>query len=121
MREDVITTSAYAMVTGFLFDISTNSLFGFNAIYFFVIGVLISLLCSYFLHTRLVTYICMITTTIVMQTIVWYTFYMWVWKVEEANVIFIKHSVPTMIYSAVMGIPMYYLIKVVEQRYSRGR
>ncbi|MFZ2539986.1 MAG: rod shape-determining protein MreD, partial [Oscillospiraceae bacterium] len=54
MYESVMSSAIFAMIAGLLWDISSDKLFGFNAIILLCCSVLISLVCIYYLRTKLI-------------------------------------------------------------------
>lgn len=118
MYENVLQSGIYAAFGGLLWDISADKVFGFNAIIFTICGVLISLLCIYYLHTKLVNTIAIIGCFMIVQGFFDYIFYYAIWGYSGAYRIVLFGILPSILYTAVFTIPIYFLLRVISTKFN---
>ncbi|MEG2813094.1 MAG: rod shape-determining protein MreD [Oscillospiraceae bacterium] len=117
MFEDVLPSGIFCVITGLLWDLSSNKLFGFNAIILLACGVFISLLCIYYLHTKLTNSILFSTIVLAIQGLLDYLFYYLIWGYKDSHLILLKHIFPNAIYTIIVGIPIYFLILKISKKF----
>lgn len=118
MFEPIMPSMVFSVFAGLLWDISSDKLFGFNAIIFIVCGVLISLLCIFYLHTKLMNSLLFCTVTMIVQGLLSYTFYFAVWGHENAYIVLLSSILPTIVYTALSVIPIYFLVRYLSNKFN---
>ena len=118
MYENVIPAACFSMAAGFLWDISSDKLFGFNALIFLVCGMFISLICIYYLHTKLVNALLFCLVAMLLQSGMDYLFYYAMWGYSSAWLAYVGRILPTLAYTVVATIPIFFLVRSVERRLS---
>ncbi len=109
MYEKVIESASIGMVAGFLWDISSDKLFGFNAIILFLISITISLICIYYLQTKLFNFVLFCTLALFIQGGLDYFFYYRIWQYENSQLVFTYSILPTIIYTIIIS-PIFFLL-----------
>ena len=122
MFEGVLPSAMFGMAAGLLWDISSDKLFGFNALILMLCCMFISLLCIYYLHTKLLNSLLFCTVTLLMQGLLDYVFYYAVWNFDNAWVILVSNILPTAVYTvaatALVFLPVHWLcrrLSIVER------
>ena len=91
MFEDVLPSAMFGMAAGFLWDISSDKLFGFNALILMLGCMLISLLCIYYLHTKVLNSLLFCTVVLLVQGFLDYIFYYAVWSFDNAWLVLVSN------------------------------
>lgn len=117
--EDVLPSGVFAMVAGLLWDISSDKLLGFNAIIFLMCGIMISLLCIYYLHAKLINTIVFCGIIMAIQSLLNYVFYFAIWQYENSQLMLIRIIIPTAIYTLIPVIPLFFLVRKISYRFNR--
>lgn len=118
MFEDVLPSAIFCIITGLLWDLSANKLFGFNAIILMACGIFISLLCIYYLHTKLTNSILFAAVVLIVQGLLDYLFYYLIWNYNSTHLILLKHILPNAVFTIIIGVPIYYIILNVSKRFN---
>lgn len=116
MYEGVMTSTIYAMVAGLLWDISSDKLFGFNAIILLSCGMLISLVCIYYLRTKLINSAGFVLLTALIQGFLDFTFYYAIWDYTGSSIILFQRILPTIIYTVIVSPIFYFTIRAISKR-----
>lgn len=109
MYEKVMESAAIGMFAGFLWDISSDKLFGFNAIILFLIATTVSLICIYYLQTKLFNFVIFCILALAIQGGLDYFFYYKIWQYENSQIIFTNNIFPTIIYTIIIS-PIFFII-----------
>ena len=120
MFENVMPSAFFAMTAGLLWDISSDKIFGFNGIVLLVCGMFISLLCIYYLHSKLVNSLLFVTVTILFQGMLDYLFYYAMWSYDGAWIALVQNILPTALYTIAATIPVFLLVRRLERRFATG-
>lgn len=116
--EEAIPSTVFAMFTGLLWDMSSSKLMGFNAIILVTGGVFISLLCIYYLHTKLINTVIFCAIMLLIQGSLDYFFYFELWGLEGRQLIFLTEILPTAAYSLLTVFPLYFIIKKISYKFN---
>lgn len=119
MHEKVIESAILGMFAGFLWDISSDKLFGFNAIIIITLATTFSLICIYYLQTKLFNFIGFTAIAMLVQGGLDYFFYYKIWNYENSNLIFTNHILPTAIYTVVISPIFFYFIRKLSHFFKR--
>lgn len=114
MYEGVMASAFFSMTAGLLWDISSDRLFGFNGVILLCCGLLISLLCMYYLHTKVLNSLMFCSSIVLLQGLLDYTFYFAVWSLEDAWRILLFQILPTAAYTVAVTPLIFLLIKKIE-------
>lgn len=114
MNERVIESAFFGMITGFLWDISSDKLFGFNAIILFTIATTISLICIYYLQNKLINFLFFCILALFVQGGLDYFFYYKIWQYENSEIIFNNIIFPTIIYTIIISPIFFILIRKIS-------
>lgn len=118
MYEGAMASAFYSMTAGLLWDISSDKLFGFNGLILMLCGLLISLLCIYYLHTKLVNSLLFCSVTAFLQGLLDYVFYYAVWNADGAVVALVRNILPTAAYTVAITPLIFFLVRAIERRLS---
>lgn len=118
MYEGVLSATIFSMIAGLLWDISSDKLFGFNAIIFIICGMLISLLCIYYLRTKLVNAIFFISVTGLIQMGLDFLFYYAFWGYGDPVIILLQRLLPTVVYTVVISPISFFIIRSIARRFN---
>lgn len=119
MYEKVMESACIGMLAGFLWDISSDKLFGFNAIILIVITAFISLICIYYLQTKLINFVAFCVLALFIQGGLDYFFYYKIWGYENSEIIFNNRILPTIIYTTIISPIFFYLIKKISMWFNK--
>ncbi|MEG0692589.1 MAG: rod shape-determining protein MreD [Oscillospiraceae bacterium] len=119
MYEGVMPSAIVAMIAGLLWDISSDKLFGFNAIILLSCSVLISLVCIYYLRTKLVNSIGFCCITALLQGLLDFVFYYAIWNYSNVSVILLHDILPTIVYTVLLTPIFYYLIRLIGVKFNQ--
>ena len=119
MYEGVMPSSVFSMIAGLLWDISSDKLFGFNAVILLCCSSLISLSFIYYLRTKLVNCIAFCCITTVLQGLIDFLFYYAIWDYPNVSIIFVNRILPTMIYTIILTPLFYYLIRMISLKFNQ--
>lgn len=114
MFEEVIPAACFSMTAGFLWDISSDQLFGFNALIFFCCGAAISLLCIYYFHSKMPNSLLFGAAVLLIQNGMDLVFGYLMWGVQGSGMIFLTQMLPTTGYTMLFFPPVFYLIRKVS-------
>lgn len=109
MYEDVLSSAVFCAVAGLLWDISADRLFGFNGLILLVCGVLISLLCIYYLHTRLVNSVWFCAAAMAIQGLLDYVFCFVIWRYDGASAVIWQQILPCLLFTVAVT-PLVFLV-----------
>lgn len=118
MYENVMGSAFFAMTAGLLWDISSDKLFGFNGVILLTCGLFISLLCIYYLHTKIVNSMMFCAITMLLQGLLDYLFYYAIWGYDNAWMILVQHILPNVAYTLVITPLVFLLVRRIEEKLS---
>lgn len=118
MYEGVLSGSLFSMVAGLLWDISSDKVFGFNGAILLSCGLFISLLCIYYLHTRLLNALLFCTVTLLIQGLLDYVFDYALWNLDNTWMILVNNILPTAAYTLAVMPLAFYLVRFIERKLS---
>lgn len=118
MYEGVMSSAMFCMVAGFLWDISSDKVFGFNAVILLCCGLMTSLFCIYYLHTKVLNSLLFSSVTLLLQGGLDYLFDYALWNLEGAWVMLLHNILPTAAYTLVVTPLFYYLVRWIEHKLS---
>lgn len=118
MYEGTFASAMFSMVAGFLWDISSDKLFGFNGVIFLCCGVLISLLCIYYLHTKLINSLLFCTAVLILQGLLDYLFNYALWNLEGSWILLVSHILPTAAYTVAITPLIFLLVRRMERYFA---
>ena len=118
MYEGVLSSAFFSMMAGLLWDISSNRLFGFNGLILLCCGVLISLLCIYYLHTRWLNSLLFCTLAMLVQGLLDYLFYYAIWGYPGVSLILVQNILPTLLYTAAVTPLLFLLVRRIHRKLS---
>lgn len=118
MYENVLPSACFAMAAGLLWDISSDKLFGFNGLILLVCGMFISLLCIYYLHTKLLNALIFCAAVMLVQSGLDYLFSYAVWDYPNAWMAYVQRMLPMAAYTVVATLPIFFLVRRVERKLS---
>lgn len=118
MFEEVMPSAIFCVVTGLLWDISSDKLLGFNAIIFLICGVLISLICIYYLHTKIANAVLFCSAVALIQGLLDYLLYYAAWNHSHSYIILVNNILPTALYTVISMVPIYFLTKWISNKFN---
>lgn len=119
MYEGVMASAMFSMAAGLLWDISSDKLFGFNGLIFLCCGLMISLLCIYYLRTKLWNSLLFCGVTLAVQGLLDYVFYYAMWNLENTHLILLRTILPNAAYTLVVTPLVFLLIRLIENRFTQ--
>lgn len=120
MYENVLPSACFSMVAGFLWDISSDKLFGFNALILLTCGMFISLCCTYYLHTKWLNSVFFCLAVMLLQGGLDYLFYYAMWGYANAWMAFVQRILPMTAYTVAATVPLFFLVRFLERSFSRS-
>ena len=119
MYEGIMTTAVFSIFAGFLWDISSDKLLGFNAIILLCCSVAISLVCIYYLRTKLINSVAFCAITAMLQGFLDFVFYYAIWNYSDVSIILFYQILPTTIYTILLTPLFYYLIRRISLKFNQ--
>lgn len=118
MFEGIMKSAVFSMVTGLLWDVSSDKLLGFNGIILLCFGTIVVLLCVYYLHTKLLNSIIFCALVLLFEGLLDYVFHFAMWNIPHAITVFTTSILPTMTYSVLFAVPSYFLVRQISQQFN---
>ena len=119
MYEGVMASAMFSMAAGLLWDISSDKLFGFNGLIFLCCGLMISLLCIYYLRTKLWNSLLFCGVTLVVQGLLDYVFYYAIWNLENTHLILLRVILSNAAYTLAVTPLVFLLVRLIENRFTQ--
>jgi len=116
MYEGVLSSAMFCMAAGFLWDISSDKVFGFNAVIFLICGLFISLLSIYYLRTKLPNSLLFCGAALLLQGLLDYLFDYALWNLEGASTVLLLRILPTAAYTLAVTPLLFLLVRFIEQK-----
>ncbi|MDR0904537.1 MAG: hypothetical protein LBM59_07885 [Ruminococcus sp.] len=116
--ETPVRSAVYACFCGLMLDNMTDSLFGFYGILLLWAGLFVSVLFTLLLrrHALNVFFLNAVCTLVVL--LLHYLFYIGIWGYDESGKIFLEWYIPLFFLTAVLVIPIYFLVRLLKQKLS---
>lgn len=118
MYEGIMPSAIFSMIAGLLWDISSDKLFGFNAVILLSCSVLITLICIFYLHTKLLNSMAFCLVTALLQGLLDFLFYYAIWKYDNVSIILVKDILPTILYTVILTPLFYWGVKYINSKFS---
>ncbi|WMJ21863.1 rod shape-determining protein MreD [Paludicola sp. MB14-C6] len=118
MFEEVMPSAVFCMITGLLWDVSSDKLLGFNAIILLICGVFISLICIYYLHTKIANALMFCSAVALLQGLIDYLFYYAAWNHSNSYMVLVLDILPTALYTVISMVPIYFLTKWISYKFN---
>lgn len=116
MYEGVMSSAFFCMTAGLLWDISSDKLFGFNGVILLFYGLIVALLCIYYLHTKVLNALVFCVGLLLIQGVLDYGFYYAIWNLDSSWIIWVQHILPTAAYTVLVTPLLFYLVRFVERK-----
>ncbi len=113
MYENVLSSGIFCGIAGLLWDISSDRLFGFNGLILLLCGVTISVVCVYFLHTRMLNAVGFCAGTLLVQGVLDYLFCFLIWRYPGAYSVIYRQILPCAAYTVAVFPLIYLLIRKI--------
>ncbi len=114
--EQPLPSGVYAMFCGLFTDAAADYLLGFNAIILMFACVIISLVHTAYLKSKLADTLASCFLTLLLQRFLDYFFYYLIWGSDPDGWMLLHRFLPTAALSLVFCIPIYYLIRLIVVR-----
>lgn len=114
--ESPLASGVFGMFCGLFTDAAADYLLGFNAIIFLVCCVLISLIHTNYLKSRLLDTLIAVLGVLLLQRSLDYFFYYSIWNLDPDGYLFLHLVLPTAGYTLLCCIPLHYLVKLIETK-----
>ena len=119
MHEGEFAGGIYAAFAGLLCDMGGFGLFGFNGITLLVSGVTAGLLVIYMMRCNVASCILFVFIAMLVRGSIYYTFAFGIWNHDYAWRIFAFQILPTIVYTAISAIPIYYIFRAVNGKFKK--
>lgn len=110
-------SSVIGLLLGLMIDTSAGKLFGFNGFIIMVCTMFVSLVFLYWLRKSFVNVLCLSAAVTLVQALFDFLFFYGIWEYENVAGIFLKWYLPSMIYTIVMTVPVYFITKFIDTRF----
>lgn len=118
MFEDVLPSAIFGTVAGLLWDISSDKLFGFNGLIFLLICMTVSLICIYYLRSKLLNSLMFVAAAAIFQGLIEYVFYYVLWGYADAYKILLLHILPTALYTTAVTPLVFLLVRRTASKFA---
>lgn len=116
--ENEMVSAIYGMLAGMLWDMSSNTLFGFNALILLCCCVTVSLFVMYLMRTKLLNALFFVGVIMVVQGLLHYVFYYLIWQYENSYIVLVRHILPSALFTVIMTIPVYFLVRTIATKFN---
>lgn len=107
----------FGVVGGLFWDTAANKLLGFNAIILLVLTVCAALLSMYLIKVNLWNSLLVILVAALLQGFADYVFCYLIWGHGGTHLILLKKILPTVIYTTVAAVPVFYLMRKISRQF----
>lgn len=118
--ESEAAAAIFGIFGGLLWDLSSGRVFGFHAIILMCCCVCIALLVMYLMRNNLWNAIFFIFCVMLLEGALEYLFFYVIWSYENSQIVFLVYTLPTILYTTVTGVPIYYLMKKTATRFNKN-
>lgn len=101
-------------LAGLLCDLGSFTIFGFNGIIVLACCATIGLLTIYLTQLRLMNALLLGFGTLLIRGVLEYFFYFQIWNLDGRSQVFLASTLPTVLYSAITIIPLYFLVRYMK-------
>ena len=117
MFEEPFDSAVCGCVAGLLLDTAQGTLVGLSGIILLWCCLIASLLFHFFMRRHIINIIALNGAAILIQGIIHYFFYYAIWGYDVSGKIFIREFLPVMIYTEIVVIPMYFIVKFLVKHF----
>ncbi len=111
-----IQATAVGVFCGFLTDIACGKLLGYNAVFFVVCCVGVSLLYNYVLRQKMLNIVILTAIAVLAQGYLDYLFYYAIWGHEDVGLIYTKIMLPVSVLTLLSTFCLYYPVKWIADK-----
>lgn len=116
--ENEAAAAAFGVAAGLLWDISGNTIFGYKAILLMCCCIAVSLLVMYLMRNNLLNALFFIFAIMLLEELLTFFLYYVLWGYENSYIILLKYTLPTICYTIIMMIPIYFVTKSVAKKFN---
>lgn len=116
MREGEIPGAAFGVVGGLLWDVGSGTVFGYNALFLMVTCVAAALLVQFLFRDTPVAALLFTAAITLLQGCVTWFFYVYMRGNVDFAGAFLRTILPTVVYTMVFAIPLYYLVRLASRK-----
>ncbi len=121
MVEDEFAGGIYGAFAGLLCDMSGSLLFGFNGFVVTICCVAAGLMVSNLMRCSGLTCVLFVFLTMLIRGSLEYFFSLGMWNYPGAGLVYTSYTLPTAIYSTAFAVPVFFLIRLINRRFSAGK
>ncbi len=114
--EQPLQSGIFGMICGLFTDAASGYLLGFNAIIMLICCVLISLIHTNYLKSRLLDSLISCLVVLLIQRSLDYFFYYAIWGLDPEGYLLLHRFLPTAVFSLSIIIPMHYAVKLLVNK-----
>jgi cell shape-determining protein MreD len=118
MHEGEFTGGVYGALAGLLCDTGGFGLFGFNGFIFCLGAVAAGLLIIYLMQCNVGGCMLFVLVIMFLRGSIGYMFAYGIWDFENVWRIYLTHTMPIAVYTAVAAMPVYYLVRTIYRRFA---
>ncbi len=118
--ESEAASAAFGVVAGLFWDISSGKVFGFHAVILMCCCIAISLLIMYLMRNNLLNALFFVAMVMLLEGLLDYLFYYLIWSYDSSYIILLNYTLPTLIYTTIITIPVYFLVKAIAFRFNEN-
>lgn len=115
MFEGELTGGIMGAIAGLLCDLASYTIFGFNGVIVMVCCVGAGLLTVYLMQLRLTNALALGGATLLLRGLLEHFFYYQIWGIENASRVLLMSTLPTVVYSTIAVVPMYFLVRKMKR------
>ena len=119
MFEGELTGGVMGALAGLLCDLASFTIFGFNGIIVMACCAAVGLLTIYYTQLKLTNALMLGLAVLLLRGVLEYFFYFQIWGFENGHRIFWYQTLPTVLYSTLAVIPLFYLIRSISGYFNR--
>lgn len=119
MFEGELVGGILGALAGLLCDLASFTIFGFNGILVLGCCVAVGLLTTYLMQLKLTNALLLGFAALFLRGLLEFFFYFQMWGFENGHRIFLFSTLPCILYSTVVIIPMYYLAQRMKRYFDR--
>lgn len=118
MFEGEFSGGILGMIIGMLCDYSSYPIHGFNAMLLLICCTMIGLAVIYFMKNNKLNAFTFSAIALSLRGFLEYYFVYVIWKYENTSIILFKHIIPTIIYSLLFVIPIFFVISKIHKYFN---
>lgn len=104
------------VLCGWLLDMASARLSGFNALILLGCCFGVGLMVEYLMRGNLASVLLLCAAVVVLRSMADYFFYYVIWNQDEGFTVLLRQVLPTMAYTLLMTVPIYYLVRFISRR-----